>query len=55
MHAFLIAISVYGVAVLLGLALSLKDGDQVSWAGLIASGICLALCLWAFALLCQGH
>jgi hypothetical protein len=55
MHAFLISMSIYGVLVLLGLALSLKDGDGATCSALIANGVCMSLCLWAFALLCQGH
>ncbi len=55
MHAFLIAMSVYGALCLLGLALSLLDGDRQSGPSLIAQGISFSLCLWAFALLCQGH
>jgi hypothetical protein len=55
MHAFLIAMCVYGLLALLGLAMSLRDGDGATWSALIANGICISLCLWAFALLVRGN
>lgn len=55
MHAFLIAMNVWGLMVVLGLLLSLKDGDQLSGAAVLSSSLSLVLAGWAFALLVQGH
>ena len=56
MHAFLIAMAIYGGIAVFGLLLTLRDGGGgTSLASLIANSITLGLCLWAVILLAQGH
>lgn len=52
MHAFLIAVVAWDI---FGIAAMLKYGGPITAASLVANGVKVALCLWAFALLVMGH